>query len=247
MPYPRLPSEMLDDVVDNLRDAGRGNFKNCCLVSKSWVHRARKHLFFHVAFSKAGDLESWQATFPDPSTSPARYAKHMSVGCPQAAAATYGEGSFISNFFHVLRLDVHLDERETPSAHVSRPRRPAVGVFPASCIFNLITSFPHLEELNATNFAPDGDNRSDGRPAPNLPPSMRTVCLNSIEGIGPIANRILSPPGSLHLSSLELTLHSKEDVDLAAALVERCSSLKSLRLDSKITCESFDACVYANG
>ena len=74
-----LPSETLDHIVGNLpgaersdpllgteisylRGTERRNFRNCCLVSKSWVPRARKHLFFHVTFSNAKGLESWKDT-----------------------------------------------------------------------------------------------------------------------------------------------------------------------------------------
>ena len=43
MPPPDLPGELLDHTVDHLYDA-RVTLKSCCLVSKSWVPRTRKHL-----------------------------------------------------------------------------------------------------------------------------------------------------------------------------------------------------------
>jgi hypothetical protein len=39
----RLPAEMLDHVVDHLYDT-EDALRNCCLVSKSWIPRTRKHL-----------------------------------------------------------------------------------------------------------------------------------------------------------------------------------------------------------
>lgn len=243
MPCPRLSAELLDYIVKNLRRTERSDFKNCCLVSKSWVPRARKYLFFHVAFRKGEDLESWKDTFPDPSTSPAHYTQHLSIGCPQTVTATdTEEGGLISTFCHVIRLDVHLDKHEIPSAMVNTIplpgleflHHPPVGVFPASCVFSLMALFPHLEELIATNFAPNGDNRSDQWPTQKLPLSMRSISLSSVEGIKPIVSQILPSPGSLHLHSLEVALHCKEDFRLTTALVEECSALQFLSLKSKL-------------
>ncbi|KAF9644814.1 hypothetical protein BDM02DRAFT_3067122, partial [Thelephora ganbajun] len=45
-----LPPEILDCIVDFLRDQPE-TLKQCCLVSKSWVSRARSHLFTNVEFS----------------------------------------------------------------------------------------------------------------------------------------------------------------------------------------------------
>ena len=52
-----LPAEMLDHVVDHLHDA-RDALRNCCLVSKSWVPRARKHLFADIWFPTATRIQS---------------------------------------------------------------------------------------------------------------------------------------------------------------------------------------------
>src|ERR1700753_246461 len=51
MSGPRLPAELLDHIADLLRD--RETLESCCLVSKSWIPRARKHLFACVAFHTA--------------------------------------------------------------------------------------------------------------------------------------------------------------------------------------------------
>lgn len=249
MPHPHLPTETLDNIVDNLLDAG--SLENCCLVSKSWVPRARKALFYHVTFRKAEDLKSWKNTFPDPSTSPAHYTKNLTVGCPQTATAIdEEEDHFLSTFCNILYLNVYLDIYETPSNIIERPQsqfiqRPAYRVFPASCIFKLMVLFPLLQELTTEKFEPDGDSECDGWPAANLQ-SMRSICLTSVEGIGlgPVLSRILTLPGGLRLSILDVTLHSKQDIELTAALVERCSALEFLYLRSKITGKSFSACIY---
>jgi len=75
-----LPCELLDHIVDllyNSQTFGRipPELRDCSLVSKSWVPRTRRHLFADIHFQTAKRLESWKKAFPDPSTSPACYAK----------------------------------------------------------------------------------------------------------------------------------------------------------------------------
>jgi len=74
MPCP-LPPEILDLIVDHLHDepfALRAQLEICCLVSKSWVPRTRKHLFTHLTFDDSlverskSHIELWKRAFPDP-------------------------------------------------------------------------------------------------------------------------------------------------------------------------------------
>ncbi|KAF9642961.1 hypothetical protein BDM02DRAFT_3104213, partial [Thelephora ganbajun] len=46
---PHLPPEILDYIVDFLYNEPE-TLKQCCLVSKSWVPRTRKHLFADINF-----------------------------------------------------------------------------------------------------------------------------------------------------------------------------------------------------
>ena len=77
-----LPCELLDHIVELLHNGGIP-LGDCCLVSKSWVARTRRHLFSEVVFQTAKSLEPWKTTFPDPATSPARYTKTLPSVVPQ--------------------------------------------------------------------------------------------------------------------------------------------------------------------
>jgi len=100
-----LPPELLDHIIDLLHDS-RAALRNCCLVSKSWIPRTRSHLFADIKFNTEGKLESWEEIFPDPSTSPARYAKTLTIGCFQVFTAADAEtGGWISSFSYVERLE----------------------------------------------------------------------------------------------------------------------------------------------
>jgi hypothetical protein len=106
MPTPHLPAELLDHIVDYLHDTGDA-LRNCCLVSKSWIPRTRKHLFADIMFLGAEDLRLWKNTFPDPSTSPACHTENLWIACPGAITlADAGEGGWVSTFSRVTRLKV---------------------------------------------------------------------------------------------------------------------------------------------
>jgi hypothetical protein len=117
-----LPVETLDHIVDHLHDT-RDALRNCCLVSKSWVPRARRHLFAEIAFRTIESLESWKKTFPDPSTSPARYAKFLFIYCPQAVTADSWIRSFSgAKYLNVSYRRLDLGRSATPSSHSTDSR-----------------------------------------------------------------------------------------------------------------------------
>ena len=101
----RLPTELLDHIADLLHDTGEA-LTNCCLISKSWIPRTRRHIFADVAFLTDEDLESWKETFPDPSKSPAHYTKNLSIDYLRVKVAE-GEGDrWIGGFSRVVHLKV---------------------------------------------------------------------------------------------------------------------------------------------
>ena len=105
MSNPILPAELLDHIVDHLDTICA--LRNCCLVSKSWIPRTRKHLFTKINFDVGQKLHSWKRTFPDPSTSPACYAKTLSIDClPAVTAADAEVGGWIRSFSRVVHLEM---------------------------------------------------------------------------------------------------------------------------------------------
>jgi len=107
MPNPHLPAETLDNIVDLLHDETYA-LRNCCLVSKSWIPRTRKYLFADIRFADGRMLQSWKESFPDPSTSPARYTKILVVGCVHAVTAADREpGGWITGFSRVVRFGIN--------------------------------------------------------------------------------------------------------------------------------------------
>ena len=107
MPNPYLPAELLDHIVDLIHDS-KTTLRNCCLVSKSWIPRTRKHLFADIRFDTEKKLESWKEMFPDPSTSPGHYARTLFVDYFRitVADADSEAGGWIRGFSGVVYLGV---------------------------------------------------------------------------------------------------------------------------------------------
>ena len=106
MSYPYLPAELLDDVVDLLQDRSEA-LKGCCLVAKSWIHRARRHLFARIALPDVASLQSWKTAFPDPSTSPACYTRSLGIKYPwDIMVEDTEEGSWIPAFSRVAYFEL---------------------------------------------------------------------------------------------------------------------------------------------
>jgi hypothetical protein len=267
MPDPYLPAEMLDHVVDHLRDT-KDALRNCSLVAKSWVPRTRKHLFADIEFPTAKSIQSWKEAFPDPSTSPARYTKTLFVDCPKVDTAPEAEmGCWINGFSRVEHLEVRIrtmDSAFQESVAALAPfhgfsltlksLRVVVPPLPTSHLFSLILSFPLLEDLAVTvqeRSANNDDGSGEGK-MPNiarpLSPSMFTGSLDLYlrGGMTPFVRRLLSIPGSVRFRELIVTWFCEEDFLSIVALVGECShNLESLRITGERLGCAFDICIHS--
>ena len=248
MSDPYLPTEILDHIVDHLHDE-EDELMSCCLVSKSWIPRTRKHLFADIEFATAKRLQSWKKTFPDPSTSPTHYAKALTINCSSAFTAVDAEtGGWIRGFSRVEHLTVDLGFHQSAAplipihgfSPVIKSFRVIFRAPPFLQVFNLILSFPLLEDLNVIIFEPSPDS-GVGSEEDEIPtttqlssPPMFTGSLElySSRGMEPFALRLLSLPSGIHFRKLTLTwLHEGAHL-MTTALVERCShTLESLDID----------------
>ena len=240
MSNPTLPAELLDHITDHL-DTRRA-LGDCCLVSKLWIPRTRKHLFASIEFRTAVDLESWKKKFPDPSTSPACYTKALTIGCPEEVTVADAEvGGWIRGFSHIVHLELkgYLADNLTPLFHGFSPTIKSLDVnvimLSPSHIFNLILSFPLLEDLRVTGWEVRGGGSPDGLPTviqPSNPPIFTgSLELHHGKWTKPFTRRLLSLPGGIHFRKLTLTYMREEDASLVMALVLECShSLESLEI-----------------
>ena len=226
-----LPPETLDHIVDLLLDKPKA-LRKCCLVSKSWIPRARKHIFADIQFRSANDLKSWKQTFPDPANSPAFHTHTLFVGCPQVIEdADGGEGGWIRTFSRVERLTVNFPwmavgvslapfQKLSPSL---KSLRVTFRLLPCEQIFNLIHSFPLLEDLALIGHNVSPADGSELDIPPTSPAFTGTLVLDLHEGMANIAPQLLDLPNGLHFQKLNLSWGNEEGLRLVEQLVVACS------------------------
>lgn len=241
-----LPQETLENIIDHLHD-DQETLKECCLASKSFVIRARKHIFAFVHFGTQSDLEAWKKTFPDPSNSPAHYTRDLVIGCPEfVTAADAAEGGWIPTFSSLVHLE--LDNgltffhdypmslapfREFPPTLKSL----FVHTFCLSCpqVFNLICSFPLLEDLILVGSTVNTDDHETDEP-PTLASSPTSPALTGFldivtEELSDIVRPLLALPNGLRFRTLHLSWFWEQELHSVVELIEACSdTLESLRI-----------------
>ena len=102
--------EILDHIADLLHD-NRQSLKQCCLISKSWLPRTRKHLFACVEFRSSAQFKSWRKMFPAPTNSPAYHARTLRIG---RTLGDVGGSGWILGFSRVERLEFELMGLDSP-------------------------------------------------------------------------------------------------------------------------------------
>ena len=232
MPNHGVPPEIWDHIVDFLQDEPE-TLKQCCLVSKSWVPRTRRHLFAIVRFDTPGDIETWKKTFPDPSSSPAHHTHTLFLNCLEAVtAADAAKDGWIQTFSSVACLEIirRSEDRDsemdfTPFQKFS-PTLRSLDVTSAfirhSQIIDLIHYLPLLEDLTLVGY-----DREDDEPQPinssTPPPLTGTLWLCLLRGISRTVDRLLGLPNGIRFRKLWLHSRGPEDLLSVGKLVEACS------------------------
>ena len=263
MTNPYLPPEILDYIAHLLHDEPK-SLKQCCLISKSWVPRTRRHLFADIKFRSASDLEWWKKTFPDAANSPAHHARTLLVGCPQLVTASDAEeGGWIRAFSGVAKLDLDsgaeylndLKDSLAPFrgfAPTLKSLRMCPTCLPCPQVFDLICSFHYLEDLSLAGRDESSENDRDSNEpqtgVPSTSPSLTgTLDLAIIRGVGGTARRLLNFPNCLHFRKFTCLWDHKEDPEWITELVVKCSqTLESLDITYTHHCTFVCICVRAD-
>jgi len=224
-----LPQEILDLIVDHLHDE-QATLKTCCVVSKSWVPHVRKHLFARVEFhSSESHVKLWKETFPDPSNSPAHHTRSLSIhGTPVITAADAGADGWIRAFHNVVHLKLsYMDLASVIPFYGFTPTLRSLSLTHVPLdAFNLICSFPLLEDLSLVALLPaQGE---DGWKPPSVSPKLTgTLNLRVFENPHSVTHRLLDIPGGLHFSEITTSFFDDE-AESVADLVSRCSDTLEL-------------------
>ena len=252
MPNSHLPPEILDYILDLLRSRPE-TLKECCLVSKSWVPRTRKYLFAKIGFFSDEDLESWIETFPDPSNSPTYHTHALIFRCPGAFVRTdLRVGGLIQTFPRVVRLELTIPENLDRSEislvpfHNFSPSIKSLHVcfvfLQCPQVFDLIRSFPVLEDLALSGYSLLGNN-PHGPQTDVL--SASPVFTGSLEltmpgGMENATRRLLDRPDSLRFQKFVFSWFHEKDLQWMTELVARCfDTLECLNVKCYPSC-AFD-------
>jgi len=235
-----LPLEILDLIIDQLHDEST-TLKACCLVSKSWVPRTRKHLFARVVFDTVEHpFTSWLKMFPDSSNSPARHTRSLSIHrLPAVTTTDAGVARCIRTFHNVVHLRFkHLISADYEAltlfngfTHTVRSLRLTSTFFE---VFDLICSFPLLEDLALVSLRSEGDTNRWIAP-PKSPKLTGSLELSTTNGIRFAVRRLLDFPDGLRFTKITMSCFDS-DFGPATDLVSRCSgTLESLIVYSPVT------------
>ena len=224
-----LPLEILDHIVDHLHDEPTA-LKACCVVSKSWIQRTRTHLFASVEFCPpAPPIELWKKTFPDPSSSPAHYTRHLSIHRDIAAT----DADWIRPFHNIVSL--HLSSIGWVGHRIFRllfcGLSPTLRSLHLACtspdVLDFICSFPLLEDL-AWVFLAEDEPWNTPSTSPKLTGSLDL--RGALGGTRPAVRRLLNLPNGLHFVKIMVACLD-EDVKATTDLVSSCSdNLESLEV-----------------
>ena len=245
-----LPPEIHDLIVDFLHDEGSA-LKACCVVSKSWVPRGRRHLFALIVFhahphthphTRPPQIHQWVKTFPDPSKSPAHYTRSLVICGSLAAIAP--NVSWIRAFSDIAQLRLDADDgphlslislrgfsRTLKSLHLSYR-----SSLPPSETFGFVCSFPLLEDLF---LVPPGNDRMIRKwSIPSTSPKFTgTLDLRPCHGMNTAVRYLVQLPDGLRFTEIRLFFASR-DAEAVTNLLSNCSeTLESLRIGYFMTCE----------
>ena len=219
-----LPPEIFDLIIDHLHDEPAA-LKACCIVSKSWVPRTRKHLFARIEFNNRESLvELWKRAFPDPSNSPAHYTRSLLFfEIPLGSNVDADGGDWIRSFHNVERLGFCNASQASlvPFHGLSPTVRSLSLILSTTDVFDFICSFPLLEDLTLVTLHPES--YADGWNAPSTSPKLTgTLYLRLHERTHSVIRRLLDLPGGVHFSKFNVKFFDGETESMKD-LVSRCS------------------------
>jgi len=238
MPNPHrsyLPPEIFDEIVDLLYSE-REVLKQCCLVSRSWIPRARKYLFADINFIDEDDIKAWRKRFPDPTRSPAHHTRKMKIHCAEVVTAEdVQEGAWLQTFSSVVWLELRtgltsfneLTFSLVPFYKFSSSVKSLVCVHFIPCLQTLwlIHSLPLLENLTLDGRVVVGWGLPPGSTGLSVsPPLTGTLELALSGGVESIARRLLDLPNGLHFRRLIFSWRNKEGSRWANELAAACSN-----------------------
>ena len=225
MSCPRLPQEISDYIVDLLQNEHEA-LKQCCLVSKSWVPRARKNLFAMVRFESPADPVAWMRTFPDPDNSPGYLARSLHVACVADFVAAIEENRrWLLPFSNVVQLEIQNGMRTRSIFFCFSLRFPIdYSTTQPLRLFEIVCSLPLLEDLDIGGLDPGYYLGTSPICPRTSPPLTGTLSLDVSQAMQVTTRALLGLPNGVRFRRFVCTGRAQpDDFGHMMSLVEACS------------------------
>lgn len=237
---PRLPQELLDEIISNLSDDCI-SLRLCSTAARAFVPSCRRHLFRRVIF-RPHNLSTWKTTFPDPSTSPAVYTREMRIHLASGAPIQLAE---YMPYFSNLRDMALIGGRCENGDWI-----PSIGKLPTSIrsltmkfasitnaqVLEIMEQLPNLEDLSLCTFKGAGLTPETGEVLRGRYRGKLDLLLMEDFHAG-IVRSLLKAPEGLGFKSIKALCNTEDDFPVYVELVASCRD----------TLENLDISVSAEG
>lgn len=255
-----LPQELLDRVIDFLRDEVAA-LRASCLVHSRLINSSRRHLFASVTLQELFDLEVWADSFPSPLHSPAKHVRTLSIA---GLWAQLGGDDFNPNeledpllehfrsFNQVQNLiltALNLHPACFPELHFSHLQSSLITLefyspYPTTPkkLLQFICSFPHLENLSVNGairwLEESKEDYTELRTSPPMGGKLKLASF--IDPVGSFLIELVNLPNGLGFRSIDLDLIRIDNYRSVENLVKSCATtLEELRLGHSFTRKGF--------
>ncbi|KAF9646910.1 hypothetical protein BDM02DRAFT_2861371 [Thelephora ganbajun] len=237
---PRLPQELLDEIMDHLADDFI-SLRRCSTAARTFVPPCRRHLFRRVVF-RPHNLPTWKTTFPDPSTSPAAYTHEMRIHFASDVPTQLAE--YMPYFFNVRDLTLIGGRCENRDWVSSIGRLPAsirsltmkfVSVTNAQ-VLEIMEQLPNLDDFSLCTFK-GGDFTAGAGEILRGRYGGKLDLLLMEDFHASIVRSLLKAPEGLGFKSIKAFCNTGDDFPLYVDLVATCRDTL-VNLDISVSAEA---------
>lgn len=236
---PHLPQELLDQIIDHLAD-DYISLRLCSTAARAFVPSCRRHLFRQVVF-RPHNLPTWKTTFPDPSISPAEYAREMRIHLGSGAPTQLAE---YMPYFSNLRDMTLIGGRCENGDWI-----PSIGALPTSIrsltmkfasitnaqVLEIMEQLPNLDDISLCTFKGAGISAEAGEILRGRYRGKLDLLLVEDFHAG-IVRSLLKAPEGLGFKSIKALCNAGDDFPVYVDLVASCRDTLA-NLDISVSAE----------
>lgn len=240
---PYLPPELFEEIVDHLAD-DPASLRRCAIAAKTFAPSCRRHLFRRVVF-RPHNLPAWKATFPDPQTSPASYAREMRIHISSEAPIRLSE--YMRYFSNVRDLTLIGGRCENHDWILSLGRLPRsirsltmkFAAITNAQVFEIMEQLPDLDDLSLSAFKGAGLTPEAGEILKGRYSGKLDLLLMDEFHAG-IVRSLLNAPEGLGFRSIKALCNTEDDFPVYVDLVASCQDTL-VDLDISVSSEAIVA------